>query len=110
MSNEYPAVGAFYDGRNCLFCVWAPQSQKVEVVIGDRVHSMIKNGREFWTAIIEDVQPGTTYWFRLNGKNIPDPASYSQASGVHGPSSVVDSKFSWSDESWMGLPLSEMII
>ena len=110
MSKEYPAVGAFYDGHNCLFSVWAPQSQKVEVVIGDGVHSMIKNGLGFWTVIIEEIQSATPYWFRVNGKNLPDPASRWQADSVHGPSFVVDTQFSWTDESWTGVPLSEMII
>src|SRR5688572_10552674 len=110
MSNEYPSVGAFYKGRNCLFSVWAPQSQKVEVVIGDAVHNMVKNGIEYWTVAIEDIQPGTSYWFRLNGKNLTDPASRCQANGVHGPSSVVDIQFPWTDESWKGISLSEMII
>jgi len=108
--NEYPAVGAFYDGRNCLFSVWAPQSEKVELVIGEGVYSMLRNKREFWTVIVEDIESGTPYWFRMNGKNLPDPASRSQADGVHGPSFVIDTEFSWTDNSWKGIPLSEMII
>jgi maltooligosyltrehalose trehalohydrolase len=110
MSNEFPAVGAFHDGRNCLFSVWAPQSENVEVVIGERVHSMIKNGPEYWSVVIEDVKPGTAYWFRLNDRNLPDPASRWQAEGVHGPSFVVDTKFAWSDEAWTGLQLADLII
>src|SRR5215204_5943496 len=31
MSYEYPAVGAFYKGRNCLFTVWAPHCESVEL-------------------------------------------------------------------------------
>ncbi|HEX6226234.1 MAG TPA: malto-oligosyltrehalose trehalohydrolase [Chryseolinea sp.] len=110
MSNEYPAVGAFYDGRNCLFSVWAPHSEKVEVVIGEGLYSMRKSGLDHWTVVIEDVDAGTPYWFRINGKNLPDPASRWQAEGVHGPSFVVDTRFTWTDESWRGIPLSEMII
>ena len=111
MSYEYPAVGAFYKGRNCLFTVWAPLCTKVAVVIGDSVHEMTKLDHEYWTASIENVLPGASYQFRVNDhKDLPDPASRGQDSGVHGPSSVVETQFSWSDEDWKGIPLSEMII
>lgn len=111
MSYEYPAVGAFYQERNCRFTVWAPHRSKVEVVVGDSVYDMTKVCHEYWTVSIENILPGTSYLFRLdNHKDLPDPASRHQPNGVHGPSSVTETQFSWTDESWKGSPLAEMVI
>ena len=100
MSYEYPAVGAFYQERNCRFTVWAPHRSKVEVVVGDSVYDMTKVCHEYWTVSIENILPGTSYLFRLdNHKDLPDPASRHQPNGVHGPSSVTETQFSWTDES-----------
>ncbi|HAZ31533.1 MAG TPA: malto-oligosyltrehalose trehalohydrolase, partial [Dehalococcoidia bacterium] len=38
------------------------------------------------------------------------PASRFQPRGVHGPSQVIDSHFSWQDQNWAGLPLEEYIV
>ncbi|MBP1726352.1 MAG: GlgB, partial [Deltaproteobacteria bacterium] len=55
--------------------------------------------------------PGTRYFYRLDGESErPDPASRFQPEGVHGPSQVVDSRFSWGDAGWFGLPLRDYII
>jgi len=36
--------------------------------------------------------------------------SYFQPQGVHGPSQVVDSNFTWEEQGWSGLPLEEYIV
>ena len=111
MSYEYPAVGAFYKGRNCLFTVWAPHCESVELVVGETAYEMTKVCHEYWTVSIENILSGTSYRFRLdNHKELPDPASRHQANGVHGSSSVVDTQFPWTDESWKDIPLAEMVI
>jgi maltooligosyltrehalose trehalohydrolase len=40
----------------------------------------------------------------------PDPASRLQPEDVHGPSEVVDARFTWGESCWWGLPLREYII
>lgn len=58
------------------------------------------------------ISPGVRYFFRLDGElTCPDPASFSQPEGVHGPSEVIDhTAFSWQDQNWTGIPLCDQII
>lgn len=58
------------------------------------------------------VHPGARYFFRLDDSvTCPDPASFHQPEGVHGPSELADRHhFQWDDGSWPGIPLSNMII
>jgi len=69
-----------------------------------------RNG--YFTTFLEDIEPGTRYFYRLNGDRLrPDPVSRSQPDGVHGPSQVIDpSEFKWQDQEWRGIPEKEMII
>jgi maltooligosyltrehalose trehalohydrolase len=61
--------------------------------------------------LVISIFPGDLYLFRLDNKEHPDPASYFQAQGVHGPSQVVDHQsFHWNDSEWRGIPLSDMIM
>jgi maltooligosyltrehalose trehalohydrolase len=109
-------VGAFLaeDGV-CHFTVWAPLAHIVEVITTDnkneKKYSLIKDELGYWSTTVDKLKQGSTYLFQLNGeKRLPDPASRSQVNGVHGPSSLVPTDFSWNDDSWKGLPLSQMII
>lgn len=112
---EQDRLGATYlgDGR-CRFLVWAPFADVVEVHLTapeERVLPLRKDGKGYHHAIAEGVMPGSLYFYRLNGENErPDPASKFQPQGVHGPSQVVKSNFSWGDEGWAGLPLEDYII
>ncbi len=108
-------LGATYLGnRRCRFLVWAPFADKVEVRLtapDERVLSLERDGKGYHRTIVENVTPGSLYFYRLNGKTEhPDPASRFQPQGVHGPSQVVDSNFSWEDEGWTGPPLEDYII
>ena len=108
-------LGAIYlgDGR-CSFRVWAPRAQQVEVRIvapGQRIIPLRRDERGYHEVVAESVDPGTRYFYRLDGESErPDPASRFQPEGVHGPSQVVDSRFSWGDAGWFGLPLRDYII
>ena len=108
-------LGARYldDGR-CQFVVWAPFVDKIEVHIttpDERMLLLEEDGKGYHHAIVENVTPGSLYLYRLDGKTErPDPASRFQPQGVHGPSQVVDSNFSWQDEGWTGIPLDDYII
>ena len=108
-------LGARYLGQGrCRFCVWAPLAQSVGVHIvapQDRFVPLESDGPNYHHAILENSEPGTLYFYRLDDdKERPDPASRSQPRGVHGPSEVIDQHFPWEDDSWFGLPLRNYII
>jgi maltooligosyltrehalose trehalohydrolase len=100
--------------KECHFRVWAPSVDKVEVHIvskTERIEPLKKDAKGYHSAIIGSIQPGSRYYYRLNGKNeYPDPASRFQPEGVHGPSQVSSPKFLWEDNGWLGIPLEDYII
>ncbi len=107
-------LGATYlgDGR-CRFEVWAPAAEHLDVRIvvpRERVLPLERASRGYHSAILDTVEPGSRYFYRLNNKKRPDPASRFQPEGVHGPSEVVKSNFDWRDQDWSGLPLEQYII
>ncbi|MFP3866834.1 MAG: malto-oligosyltrehalose trehalohydrolase [Desulfobacteraceae bacterium] len=110
------ALGANYLGAGrCEFLVWAPWRQQVELKLVSPQASLIPMEADepgYWKAVVEGVYPGTRYFYHLEGeRDRPDPASFSQPEGVHGPSEVVDHHaFDWRDQCWPGLSLAEMVI
>jgi len=109
-------LGARYlgDGR-CQFLVWAPTAEQVElrfVSLGNRFIPMNQAGRGYFYALVENVEPGSQYVFRLNSeKERPDPASKYQPQGVHGPSQITgQSVFRWRDGDWSGLALDDYVM
>ncbi|HYG19030.1 MAG TPA: malto-oligosyltrehalose trehalohydrolase, partial [Ohtaekwangia sp.] len=70
-----------------------------------------RDERGCWMTALPGIRNDDRYQFELNNdKNFPDPASRWQPEGVHEESAVAAAAFAWSDESWKGLPLGEMII
>jgi maltooligosyltrehalose trehalohydrolase len=113
MNYTYPAVGAMYGENNtCTFTVWAPTKKSVELLLnGTTLHPMKKDIRGFWSTTLENIDPGSLYFFQIEkGKPLPDPASRRQPHGVHGPSAVTDTAFEWTDDNWKGLPLDELVL
>lgn len=107
--------GAIYEGGGRYrFRVWAPAAEQVEVaLVSPRQRRVSMEGRErgYFEATLSDVEPGSLYFYRLNGdRERPDPASRSQPRGVHGPSQVTDPHFAWDDIDWSGLPLADYIL
>jgi maltooligosyltrehalose trehalohydrolase len=108
-------LGATYlgDGR-CNFHLWAPFAKQVEVHLLDGQARLIEMQRQaygYFQVSVEDIQPGSRYWYRLDGgPDRPDPASRLQPEGVHGPSAVVNPAFAWEDHCWAGLPLQQFIL
>ena len=108
-------VGAWTvgDGR-CRFRVWAPGARSVEVHLltpAERFVPLARRRRGYHEAVVEGVEPGTLYRYRLDGTlERPDPASRCQPEDVHGPSQVLDSHFDWDDSAWCGNPLREYIV
>jgi maltooligosyltrehalose trehalohydrolase len=111
---NHPAVGSFLKKNSCTFTVWAPFRKKIELIIegsNTAARSMNKDDIGYWTIELPDIQPGTEYFFQLDGeKKFPDPASRAQRKGVHGPSTVIKNGYAWNDRQWKGLPLGEMVI
>ncbi len=131
-------VGARYlGGGKCRFDVWAPFPRVLELVILEqdgkeeqqgsragaepdnrddskpeyRVVSSKKDDQGYWRFDVENVFPGTRYYYRLDGsKDRPDPASRYQPGGVNGPSQMIDHRYPWRDGGWKGIPIEEMII
>lgn len=113
MNYIYPVVGAQFEADNtCTFTVWAPLKDNVELFLTEKstAHPLKKDERGYWSVKLENIAPGTKYFYRLDDKTLPDPASRHQPEGVHGPSAVVDRSFAWSDHGWSGIPLGKMII
>lgn len=109
-------IGAIYlgDGK-CSFVVWAPRRREVALDIVEPVSrrvAMRKDHLGYWKVDVENVFPGSRYFFVLDGLDRrPDPASFFQPLGVHGPSEVVNhAAFLWSDGGWQGNSLPKMII
>ncbi len=108
-------VGAWYEGNGyCSFSVYAPEkdSMVLSIVSPDtRDVEMVKDYRGYFEARVP-LHPGAKYFYKPDGeKKFPDPASFYQPLGVHGPSEVVDQgAFNWEDSSWKGIPQKELII
>jgi maltooligosyltrehalose trehalohydrolase len=121
MSAWYPRLGATWRGDGTTFRAWAPEAERVELVLAaDRpsVHAMAREaGAEagaggYFVIDRPEVSPGARYQYLVDGRGpLPDPASRFQPEGVHGPSEVIDpSAFPWTDAAWRGLPLDEVVI
>ena len=90
-----PTLGAhpLPDG-GCRFAVWAPAADGVSVHLldPDRVEPLQPAGDGYFAGLLADVSPGRRYTYRLDGDDLPDPASALQPEGVGGPSAVVDAR------------------
>src|SRR5665213_697277 len=115
MGGRMKTIGAHYLGNNkCEFVVWAPLIERLELSVAGpspRVIEMHRDEAGYFSALVDNIEPGTTYFYRLAGHLRPDLASYYQPEDVLGPSCVVDhSAFDWRDKPWKGIALESMII
>jgi maltooligosyltrehalose trehalohydrolase len=99
----------------CLFLVWVPYADCVKLRILNspcRSIPMESLPKGYFRVQVES-RDGCRYLYDLGGngeKLRPDPASYRQPEGVHGPSEVVAREdFRWDDGGWRGLPLRELV-
>jgi maltooligosyltrehalose trehalohydrolase len=95
--------------------MWAPLLEEMSVnIVSPRSRDvpMAMDEDGYFRAIVEDLDPGDRYFYRLNGEELrPDPISFSQPEGVLGPSAVVDhAAFEWRDRDRLPGPVEEMII
>lgn len=95
--------------RTTLFRTWAPNAARVELVSeGHGAIAMTGDGDGFFE-VIEPLEAGTRYVYRLDGRDLPDPASRHQPDGVHERSAVTAMEFRWSDQAWKGVPLRDAV-
>ncbi len=115
-SAHTPPLGAVVTGPSQVtFRAWAPWAKTLSVEIlshQPEVVTMQSQPYGYWETTVANVGAGTRYQYILHEKlTRPDPASRFQPEGVHGPSEIVDpSAFTWTDQAWKGLPLSDYII
>jgi maltooligosyltrehalose trehalohydrolase len=113
--NEPGNLGAepLSDGSS-RFRVWAPKVRQMSVKIMSpepRIVTMDRAQDDVFEAVVPNVGAGADYLFVLDGsKERPDPRSRHQPHGVHGPSRIVSSDFAWSDRTWSGLELGDLIV
>lgn len=109
-----PALGAVLQPNGtCVFRVWAPLAQTLELVLSGDVHDVLPMTPKvagYYELALNGIRPGQRYYYRLNGQDYPDPASRFQPDGVYGPSAVVDREFAWTDDGWQGVALSDYVI
>ena len=108
-----PLHGALVDGDQTTFRVWAPDADRLTLVLDreDAPRPMDAVGDGYFEATVDDAGPGTRYRIGLDDMDpFPDPASRFQPEGVHGPSQVVaPSAYAWSDSNWGGLAREELV-
>lgn len=108
-----PSFGARYRSDGTVsFRVWSPLSHRVQLVLpgSSTLRDMVAHDDGTHEAV-EHVHPGENYWYRLNGRNYPDPASSFQPEGVHGPSRVVNhGSHEWKNTDWKGDPMEDYVI
>ena len=114
MRRRYP-IGAECLEGGVSFRVWAPDRQRVEVLVGDRaaVQLLARGGDGYFEALVPLARAGERYRIRLDGgaKLYPDPASRFQPEGPHGPSQIVDpAAYAWSDAAWSGVPPQRRVV
>jgi len=101
------------DGRRCRFSVWAPGARRAELRIVhpyEKTLPLLDEGMGLLAAEADNVEPGVRYVFRVDGADLPDPASRRQPEGPEGPSEVVDPRFWWTEAYWCGLPLQDLVL
>ena len=109
-------IGSQYLGNGrCDFSLWAPLAGKTALRIispEERTLPLARDDNGYWFCRTENVYPGTLYFFVLDTEIVkPDPATYSQPAGVHGPSEVLDhAAFTWTDTHWQGIEPEDLVL
>ncbi len=102
-------------GKGVHFRVWAPDHEKVDVLLYDPTERAFSLSPEpssgYFSALFDEVSAGTLYRYRLSGDTFPDPASRFQPNGPHQPSQVINpDTFEWTDRAWRGVGLRGQVI
>ncbi|VXB03317.1 malto-oligosyltrehalose trehalohydrolase [Plantibacter sp. T3] len=104
------------------FRVWAPEAQRVDLVLDGEQHPMDRDVAEGWWIALDGAEPraavvDSDYRYLVDGEGpFADPRSRRQPEGVHGPSRVVASDpvpcdgTGWRGRSLIGAVLYELHI
>ncbi|HVS54601.1 MAG TPA: malto-oligosyltrehalose trehalohydrolase [Opitutaceae bacterium] len=109
-------MGAHVGRDGVSYRVWAPDHEKIRVVVGEeggdtRYVELERDAAGFFSGRDEAGRVGDIYWYQLDGRLTPDPASRFQPVGVEGPSQVVEpGRFAWRAEKWKRPPLRGRVI
>jgi maltooligosyltrehalose trehalohydrolase len=114
VAEEYPwqrALGAsVVDDGPVEFRAWAPVAQRVAVRVRGADHELADEGLGVRSARVP-AGAGDDYWFVLDGRRLPDPASRWQPEGLRGPSRVVDpGTFAWTDRRFRAAALRDAVL
>ncbi|HTP27848.1 MAG TPA: malto-oligosyltrehalose trehalohydrolase [Anaeromyxobacteraceae bacterium] len=108
-----PTLGSMPGREGTRFRVWAPEVQRVELVLDGGRSLPLERGQDGHHGLtVPGFGAGARYRYRLDGGGpLPDPASRRQPEGVHGPSEVVDpSSFRWTDADWPGIDPEALVV
>src|SRR5580698_4924748 len=108
-------VGAIPSAQGTRFRVWAPNAQKVEVVIESKSRHLLNSEEDgYFSCFLDGVLVDSLYKLSIDsGEAFPDPASRYQPHGPHGPSKVVDpASYAWSeaDNNWTGASINGQVL
>jgi maltooligosyltrehalose trehalohydrolase len=106
------SIGVNFNQGYASVSVWAPAVKEMKLFLPDKDKyiPLNRSSNGYWNCITDEIQIGDLYYFLLDGKNFPDPASLSQPNGVHKPSQAINLKqFNWSDAQWNNIPLADYI-
>ena len=95
------------------FAVWAPDRNRVSVVIGEDRIALDPAPGGWWRTELPDHGHGTDYAFVVDDDPapLPDPRSAWQPGGVHGRSRVYEhDTFWWTDDGWTGRTLAGAVL
>src|ERR671914_777514 len=97
-----PIGAEVQEDRATHFRVWAPAPRRVALVI---------ETDGYYSAVVNGVGAGARYWYRLDSRLCPDPASRFQPDGPFGPSQVVDpARYRWNHSSWRGISIEGQVL
>src|ERR1700687_2378503 len=118
MKRRYP-VGAELVGDGVSFRVWAPDRERVEVLVeGKPAVTLAREDASltcgaYHAGIVHGARAGDLYRFRLDGgaELFVDPASRFQPDGPHGPSQVIDpTAYTWHDAGYAGIAPERRVV
>lgn len=89
--------------------IWAPKASEVSLILNGQEHPMTPDAEGFRTATVP-ARPGDTYLLRVDGTEIPDPASRLQSGDTHAPSVVVGPVGERDRDAWKGRDWAEAVI
>jgi malto-oligosyltrehalose trehalohydrolase len=106
--------GPKFNGSVWTISLWAPRATQVQLLLGTATHPMIRSTDGVWSAQLT-ASPGQTYKFRVDGIDMPDPASRLQAGEVDDASVLTlpdnhDWRCDWSGRDWSEAVIYEIHI